>query len=420
VKVCIFEDRSFENFYPLTLTRPIFDLKCGHTTLLEKIIRKFKDESFALFMRDYLAPSFKNKVKDIPLNDLNSLKTNEPLLLINGRWLAKEGEFKEIKEEEIGICKGELLYAYVKENREGIRGNFEDFLKSIQAKIQKKKEVKATLISYPWDLIRENGEAIREDFKFIDKSSSKEFPRESVIKGDPTQVYIAEGAEIHPFVVLDVTGGPIIIKEGAIIFPFARLEGPACIDKDTQIMSGTKIREGTSIGPLCRVGGEVEESIIHGYTNKFHDGFLGHAYVGEWVNIGAMTTNSDIKNDYSAVSVYLKGELRNTGEIKVGSFIGDHAKTSIGTLFNTGSVIGVMCNVVGTGKPLPKFIPSFAWFINEKFSKGYGFKMLVETARAAMPRRGRVLTEEEIRVLETAYKITEKERRALIKKSRRS
>ena len=418
MRVAVFEDQTFENFYPLTLTRPIFDLKCGQTTLREKITRKFKNEKFSLFMRDYLAPCSRNKVKDVPINDSDCLKEDE-LLLVNGRWLIKEGDFKKIEEEEVGLCEGELLYVYIKKNKGGIQGNFQDFLKSVQAKIKSKKEVKATLISYPWDLIRENGEALKEDFKFVDKSSSKDLPPQSLVNGDPGQVYIAEGAEIHPFVILDTTRGPVIIEKGAILFPFARVEGPTSIGKETHIMSGAKIREGTSIGPVCRVGGEVEETIIHGYANKFHDGFLGHSYVGEWVNIGAMTTNSDIKNDYSPVFAYVKGELRDTGELKVGCFIGDHAKTSIGTLFNTGSVIGVMCNVVATGKPLPKFVPSFAWFINEKVSKGYGFRMLLETAKAATARRSRVLTEEEIKVLEEAYEITKDKRIALIRKSRR-
>ena len=124
---------------------------------------------------------------------------------------------------------------------------------------------------------------------------------------------------------------------------------------------------------MCRVGGEVEESIIQGYSNKYHDGFLGHAYVGEWVNLGALTTNSDLKNDYSNVSMVLDGRTPiSTGSTKVGSLIGDHAKTSIGTLLNTGAYVGAMTVIVATGKPLPKFIPSFAWFMEGAVSKGFG------------------------------------------------
>ena len=139
---------------------------------------------------------------------------------------------------------------------------------------------------------------------------------------------------------------------------------------------------------MCRVGGEVEESIIQGYSNKYHDGFLGHAYVGEWVNLGALTTNSDLKNDYSTVSVVLDGKTPiDTGSTKVGSLIGDHTKTSIGTLLNTGAYVGAMAVIAATGKPLPKFIPSFAWFLEGVVTKGFGKKALYETARMAMGRR---------------------------------
>ena len=167
------------------------------------------------------------------------------------------------------------------------------------------------------------------------------------------------------------------------VHPFTRIEGPCYIGPKC-ILLGAKCREGMSIGPMCRVGGEVEESIIQGYSNKYHDGFLGHAYVGEWVNLGALTTNSDLKNDYSSVSVVLDGKAPiDTGSTKVGSIIGDHTKTSIGTLLNTGSFVGAMALLLATGKPLPKHIPSFAWFIEGVVSKGFGKGKLYETAKTA-------------------------------------
>ena len=166
------------------------------------------------------------------------------------------------------------------------------------------------------------------------------FSDHAAVWGSKDQVYVAPTAEVQPFVCIDTTGGPVTIDEGAVINPQTRIEGPAYIGPKSMIVGG-KIREGCSFGPVCRVGGEVEESIIHGYSNKYHDGFLGHAYVGEWVNLGALTTNSDLKNDYGSVSVTLDGRNPiNTGSTKVGSLIGDHTKTSIGTLFNTGSYVG--------------------------------------------------------------------------------
>jgi hypothetical protein len=170
---------------------------------------------------------------------------------------------------------------------------------------------------------------------------------------------------------------------------------------------------------VCRIGGEVEESIIHGYSNKYHDGFLGHAYVGEWVNLGALTTNSDLKNDYSTVSVRMDRKTIDTGSTKVGSFIGDHVKTSIGTLLNTGTIIGTMAVLMATGAPLPKYIPPFGWFLNGVVSKGFGLSILLQTARKAMSRRKVELTEEDEILLRHVFELTAEERLSLIRKGRR-
>jgi len=200
--------------------------------------------------------------------------------------------------------------------------------------------------NYTWDLVLANPKQLVEDFKAAGRSGIHGVVEQpNAIRGSAQDVYVAPGALVHPMVVLDAAEGPIYIDEGAQIHPYTRIEGPSYIGKKT-ILLGAKCREGNTIGPVCRVGGEVEESIIHGYSNKYHDGFLGHAYVGEWVNLGALTTNSDLKNDYSHVEVTLEdGRPVNTGSTKVGSLIGDHTKTSIGTLLNTGANVGAMAVV---------------------------------------------------------------------------
>jgi UDP-N-acetylglucosamine diphosphorylase/glucosamine-1-phosphate N-acetyltransferase len=242
----------------------------------------------------------------------------------------------------------------------------------------------------------------------------------NAIRGSKKDVYIAPGAKVHPMVVIDAEHGPVYIDEGAEIHPFARIEGPCYIGKNS-ILLGAKCREGNSIGPFCRIGGEVEESIIQGYSNKYHDGFLGHAYVGEWVNLGAFTTNSDLKNDYSTVSVMLDGRRAiDTGSVKVGSLIGDHVKTSIGTLFNTGSYVGPMALIMGTGKPLPKFIPAFAWFIEGIVTKGFGKGKLYETAKMAMSRRDCKWSETERAMWDAVFEMTAPMRKQAIKKGRRA
>ena len=186
------------------------------------------------------------------------------------------------------------------------------------------------------------------------------------------------------------------------------------------ILLGAKCREGNSIGPVCRVGGEVEESIIQGYSNKYHDGFLGHAYVGEWVNLGALTTNSDLKNDYGNVEVMMPGKRPiDTGSTKVGSLIGDHTKTSIGTLLNTGSYVGAMTLIMATGKPLPKTIPSFAWFIEGAVTKGFGKKKLYGTAEIAMGRRKCQWTPAELAMWDAVFEMTAPQRDEAVRRGRR-
>jgi len=417
MQICIFEDKGYENLYPLTLLRPVFELKCGHSALLDKILRRYKGVKVHFFVRDCLVPILKKKTGGNCVNDLVALK--DDVLFLNGRWLSINSSIELNGPEEIGLCNNDVVYARLK--RETVisyaTSSLERLLEAVKSKIQMK-PVSATLISYPWELIKYNGKAIEEDFKSLGKSGieGKMSPHAAIV-GDRDKVFIAQGAQVQPFVTLDTTSGPILIDKEAVVHPYSRIKGPASIGAETEIFEGN-IREGTTIGPMCRVGGEVEESIIHGYSNKYHEGFLGHSYVCEWVNLGALTTTSDLKNDYSQVRVYIKGELRDSHESKVGCFIGDHTKTSIGAFFNTGSVVGVMTNVVHSGGLLPKFIPAFCWFFNNRVFKGYGFRNMLETARSVMARRNRDLSEDEIELLKSAYEITKEERDFWIKKGK--
>ena len=418
MKICIFEDEKFDQFYPLTYFRPIFELKCGATKLREKIERFYKDCEVSYWMREVLVPVFKKQLPRV--NHWDALKGDD-VIFINGRLLLLDNNDipSLLGGEEVGMKDGSVLYARVKKERMATRmlTDFHSFIGQLQSELPTK-EVNFHIISYPWNLVHHNGAAVKSDFAYFGGPSIEgEIHSQACIYGDKN-VRIAKGAKVHPFVVLDTTLGPIMIEEGAEILPFARIEGPTSIGKNTLILGAARIREGTSIGPMCRVGGEVEESIIHGHSNKYHDGFLGHAYLCEWVNLGALTTNSDLKNDYSTVSVYMKGQLMDSGDTKVGSFIGDHTKTSIGVFMNTGASLGVMCNVVANGSVTPKFIPSFCWFLNNSFSKGYGFKMQVDTARIAMSRRKVNLTDEDIALMKYVHEITKTERENAVAKSR--
>ncbi|MCM8756898.1 MAG: hypothetical protein NC911_01655 [Candidatus Omnitrophica bacterium] len=418
MRICIFEDSGWINLTPLSYLRPVFELRCGFHTLLDRVLPRLPGTKVSLYVRDYLTGLVKKKYP-FPVNDPETFEND--VLLVNGRWLIT-GEAPMDTTREAGHVTGNsLVYALVR--RENIRrlwnGSLDQLVADILSNLPKV-PVQAIMIDYPWQLIHHNPSVLREDFTATGlRGLQGKLASQAIIYGPTDLVYLAAGAEVHPLVVLDTNSGPIYIEEKAKILPNARVEGPCYIGAKTEIMPGASIREGNSFGPLCKVGGEVEESIFHGYSNKYHDGFIGHSYIGEFVNLGALTTNSDLKNDYSTVSVPVNGTLVDTGELKVGSFFGDHTKTSIGTLFNTGSSIGVMCNITAGGI-LPKFFPSFVWYVNNKFMKGFGLEMMIETARSAMARRKRELSSEEESAIRTVYELTREMRQTMIRKSRRT
>jgi len=418
MKLCVFEDEGYKNLFPLTLTRATFELKCGHTTLLEKILRNFGKAQASYFLREYLTPVFRHRVNAEAVNDINVLKTDD-FLIVNGRLLLHSGELTFEDEDEVGIYGEALVYARVRKEtvKRYLTRGFTGFLGKIKEEVSAR-ELKATMVTYPWDLVNNNPEAVKDDFKAIEKKGILgRFHEQAAVYGGGEEVYVAKDAEVHPFVVLDTTSGPIIIDEGAKVFPFSRVEGPSCIGRNSWVVRAN-MHSGSAVGPNCRVGGEVEESIIHGYTNKYHAGFIGHSYVGEWVNLGALTTNSDLKNDYGAVEVYINGKLMNTGETKVGCFIGDHTKTGIGSLINTGTVIGTMSNILSSGEPSPKYIPSFCWYFRRRFWRGPSVERALQTAERVMKRRGVTLRSEDVKLFQHLYDMTREEREKLISRGR--
>ena len=417
MKTLIFEDEKWENLTPLSYLHPVFELRCGKTLLLEKILQKTKNMEIGLRVREHLEPLVRKNYK-FPVNDSSFFE--DDLLIINGRWLMREKDSPKIEEESAYIFKDDIVYALINKGKVSRfwDGNFFDFLERVKKELPRR-ELNVEMMNYIWEFIPRSSEMLKEDFKTLNKKGvGNNFPSQSVIIGKEDDVYIDSEAEIHPYVVLDTTSGPIYIDRRAKIFPFARIEGPCYVGEDTHIQPGANIREGNSFGPVCRIGGEVEESIFQGYANKYHDGFIGHSFVGEWVNLGAITTNSDLKNDYSEVTVYHNGNPVKTGQLKVGSFFGDHTKTSIGTMLNTGTIAGVMCNITAGGI-LPKFFPSFIWFINGKYMKGFGIEMMIETAKVVKERRGKKLSSEEEVVIRKLYETTKEIRKKYIKKSRK-
>jgi len=415
------QEKARINFCPLVLNRPLWELRCGISSLEKKLTSKIGVSDVGYFVPDYMADAYRAKV-DRPVNDLSVLGGDD-LLVVDPRVKAAGFDVAASGPSEVGLDdEGNVLYARIRKDDLSKLAT-DDIGGFIAAAKRHLPTVRSSLSTweYIWDLILASPAQITADFAVAARSGIEGVVEQpNVIRGSKKDVYIAPGVTVHPMVVIDAEGGPVYIDEGAEIHPFTRIEGPCYIGKES-VLFGAKCRSGNSIGPVCRVGGEVEESIIHGYSNKYHDGFIGHAYVGEWVNLGALTTNSDLKNDYSPVSVVLDGRRPiHTGSAKVGSLIGDHVKTSIGTLFNTGSYVGAMAVIMATGKPLPKSIPSFAWFVEGVVTKGFGKGQLYETAKAAMGRRDCEWSGAEEAMWDAVFEMTAPVRNAAIKKGRRA
>ena len=254
------------------------------------------------------------------------------------------------------------------------------------------------MIRYLWDLVHANADEIGRDFRALGLDRAPAPTELHSVVGSIDQLRIDPTARIDPLVVFDTRSGPVVVEAGAEIHAFSRIEGPCYIGPKSQVLGG-KLRGGSSLGPQCRVGGEVETSIFHGHTNKYHDGFLGHGYVGEWVNLGAGTSNSDLRNDYGEVGMTAAGQRVATGQTKVGCFIGDHTKMGLSTLLNTGSNVGVAANLLPSGSLLPKYIPSFASWWNGSLADRTELPALFDTAATVMKRRGKAFTQAHAAVL---------------------
>jgi len=412
--VCLFEDPGYVNLLPLTHTRPVYHLRCGTGSLADKIRQVYDPAQIFYHCRPGLADVLAQTVDGAPVNET----AGEGCLLINGRLLATADLAEKIplEGEDCLYLSGETLVAarisgdHVNRLAQGIAGGP---LTADLFAIDRTEEVDLPLIDHPWDLVQRNGDQIGIDWGLFGyRAGLQGQVDEGVWMLGREKIFIGEGARVKPGAVLDAEEGPIIISAGATIFPNATIEGPAFVGPKSMIKIGAKIYEGTTIGEVCKVGGEVEESIIHSYSNKQHDGFLGHAYLGMWVNLGADTNNSDLKNNYGNVKVFVDGEMVDSGSMFVGLTMGDHSKSGINTMFNTGTVIGVCCNVYGGGFP-HKFVPSFSWGGAEGMVE-HRLEEALETARKVMSRRKITLTPEDEKLLTAIYHESAQYRRKIL------
>jgi UDP-N-acetylglucosamine diphosphorylase/glucosamine-1-phosphate N-acetyltransferase len=410
-EVVIFEDEGYANLLPLTYTRPAARLRCGIVTLWEKIAAAYPRARIVVHTRDYVAPVVAEELFEVKVNEL----TGDSALLVNGRLMAAADMARTIPatgDDRAFLCDGDVVAARLS------GGKLAEIAKLISAGTPlpsgwfdglEVRPVELPTIRYPWDLISHNAKQIAADFERMSLGGRIDGSvHESAVLTVKDRIHVADGAKVQAGALLVADDGPIHIGPGAKVMSGAVLEGPISVGPGSSIKMLAKIYEGTSIGEHCKIGGEVEECVFQAYSNKQHDGFMGHSFFGEWINIGADTNNSDLKNNYSTVKVTIHGRQVDSGSMFVGSTVGDHSKSGINSMFNTGTVIGVGCNIFGADFP-PKYVPSFCWggaagLVEHDLDK------FLTTAERVVARRDRELTAAFRNMLTRVFELTRDER----------
>ncbi len=389
--VVIFEGNHWRHFAPFSLSRPVFQLQCGMGTLLDKQLRATSPTRVTLWVRPGLEEYCRRFVlPSLPCpGDVNVPLNDEPALLISGRTLHlaqfehSDDEFVVVEETGAGLV---IRQAWVRSaglNADDVFSRTDRWLKLLDLPHSMPQ---SRLPDYIWELIGWNEEAIVSDF--IERHEPSQLkPAGPYHLVDDPNVWFGRGVTLGPGCVLDGSKGPVILADEAKIGANAVLEGPCYIGPHTQIFSHAYIKAGTSIGPMCKVGGEVSNSILLGYVNKAHEGFLGDSYVGEWVNLGAGTTTSNLKNTYGEISMRVDGAPMKTGRQFLGALIGDHSKSAIGTRFMTGTYVGYSC-LVATSRHVPKYVPSFT-FLTDEGAVPYRLDQAGQTMKSVFHRRQR-------------------------------
>ena len=386
----LFDGPSRNQLLPFTYTRPVADIRVGILTIREKWER-YLETTTTTITEDYLSEKY-------PMVEL------EANVMINASYCPNSELIELIKElkENQAIFKDEDVIAFFAidaqedidfDNYEAIEYN-EEVLK----------------IEHTWDIFSKNGEAIIQDFELLTKGrKSQPIPSSNnVIAAE--NVFIEEGAKLE-FTTLNAGSGPIYIGQNAEIMEGSVVRGPLALCENATLKLATKIYGATTVGPHCKVGGEVNNSVLFGYSNKGHDGFLGNSVIGEWCNLGADTNNSNLKNNYAEVRLwdYETESFAKTGLQFCGLMMGDHSKCGINTMFNTGTVIGVNANIFGSGFPR-NFVPSYSWGGSSGFTT-YLTKKAFEVVKVVMSRRNIEFSEQDKAILEHIFEETKKYRR---------
>jgi UDP-N-acetylglucosamine diphosphorylase/glucosamine-1-phosphate N-acetyltransferase len=387
--VVIFEGSKWHTFAPLSLSRPVFALASGTSTLLEKQVRHLRPTRLTLWVRpglaDFCCKELSAKFK-IPVA-VNQPLDEELALIVSGRTL-HFSRFQEVFEPCVIIEEGNLVRKAVVRmpglGPEDVMHRTDRWMKVFDLP---RMDEQARMADHVWDLINWNEESLVEDFVAMqDQPNGKPAGPYHVVNDE--NVRIEPGVRLEPGVVLDGAKGPVMLATGCTIGANSVLKGPCYVGPHSIVKPLTVIHPGTTIGPVCKVGGEINNSILTGHSNKSHEGYLGDSYLGEWVNLGAGTTTSNLKNTYGPVKIRIGSQEHETGRRTLGSLIGDHAKTAIGTRLMTGTYVGFSSMIALSGLT-PTFVPSFS-FLTDRGREPYRLEKVVEVMKAVYARRNKV------------------------------
>lgn len=390
-RLILFDDQVAQRWEPFALTRPAGELLFGALRLRERAERVFGVRCAAHLAGDHLVGFVEDDTPGV--RGLDAAPPDGPRLFLSSRavpaWGAAGALPNRVDEAATLIMAGEAVGWLLPAGREAPAPG--DLLRPGEARIAARAlELPGRVLRDVWSLMSATPEQVASDVAALFPSPAPvELPAGVFLSGGHPLI-LGENARVEPGVVLDTSDGPIWLDEGARVRAFTRLAGPAYVGRGSTVLGGSL--EACSIGPVCRIRGEFAESVALAYVNKAHDGHMGHAYLGAWVNLGAETTNSDLKNNYGTVRLWTPDGEADTGEIKMGCFLGDHVKTGIGLLLNTGTVIGAGSNLYGAAMP-PRYVPPFSWGTGDDLV-AYRIEKFLEVAERAMARRNVALAEE--------------------------
>ena len=386
----LFDGPYRDNLLPFTYTRPVADIRVGILTIRQKW-ESFIEYTTTTVTEDYLSDKF-------PMVEM------EENIMINASFLPNLEVVEVVKslEENQALFKDEDVIAFFAKEGEEVT----DFSKFETVEF----DGEIIKIEHTWDIFAKNGEALAEDFNLITKGRKSQPIPSTVSTINPDDIFIEPGGKLN-FAILNASSGPIYIGRDSEVMEGSIVRGPFALCDHATLKLGAKVYGPTTIGPHSKVGGEVNNSVIFGYSNKGHDGFLGNSVLGEWCNLGADSNNSNLKNNYAEVRLwdYQTEGFAKTGLQFCGLMMGDHSKCGINTMFNTGTVVGVSANIFGSGFPR-NFVPSFSWggskgFVTYKTSKAF------EVAEVVMARRHEEFSEKDKAILEYVFEETKKYRR---------